>query len=218
MITHPSDVNHEQAGLLLPWLVNGTLSETERLAVERHAAECAECTSDIEALGSIESAICNDALTPIVPRPDANKVLSAIASGTSDNTRRSGGRVAKYADYAIAASVLIAITIVALLNIIPDSPQPSIFETATSADDDSLMHYVFELSFAPETSIDSRQQVLASINSIEVTALSENRYTITVPLAASSIAELEVFVSAVQSLPEVESANVVALKLPIGKD
>ena len=218
MITHPSNVDHEYASLLLPWLVNAKLSETERLAVERHAAECSECTSDIEALRSIESAICNDALTPIVPRPGSNKVLSAIGRDKSDNTRRSGGLVTRYVDYAIAASVLIAITIVALLNIIPDSPQPSIFETATSADDDSLMHYVFELSFAPETSIDSRQQILASINSIEVTASSENRYTITVPLAANSIDELQVFVTAVQSLPEVESANVVALKLPIEKE
>ncbi len=217
MITHPSDVDHEQASLLLPWLVNGTVSETERFAVERHAAECAECTSDIEALRSIESAIRNDALTPIVPRPDVANVLSSIGLHSSDNAPRSRGRVARYADYAIAASVFIAITIVALLNIIPDSPQPTIFETATSADDDSLMHYVFELRFTPETSIDARQQIFSSINSIDVAPSSENRYTVTVPLAASSMDELEVFVTAVQALPEVESANVVALKLPIGK-
>ncbi len=217
MTTHPSDVDHEQASLLLPWLVNGTLSETERFAVERHAADCAECTSDIEALRLIESAIRNDALTPIVPRPDAANVLSVIGLHSSDNAPRPRGRVARYADYAIAASVFIAITIVALLNIILDSPQPTIFETATSADDDSLMHYVFELRFTPETSIDARQQIFSSINSIDVAPSSENRYTVTVPLAASSIDELEVFVTAVQALPEVESANVIALKLPIGK-
>ena len=218
MLTNASYVDHEQAGLLLPWLVNGTLSQEERNAVERHAAECAECTADIESLKSMQSAICNDALTPIVPRPDASKVLSAIDSDNSDKAWRSRGQVARYIDYAIAASVFVAITVVALVNVIPRATQPSIFETATSADDDSLTHYIIDLTFAPETTIEVRQQIFASLNSIEVTSTDDIQYSITVPLAVSSFNELQSFATAVQDLPEVESANVVALKLPVGNE
>ncbi len=218
MMTNASYVDHEQAGLLLPWLVNGTLSHEERNAVERHAAECAECTSDIESLKSMQSAIRNDALTPIVPMPDASKALSAIDPHRSDKAWRLRGRVARYTDYAIAASVFIAITVVALVNIIPGATQPSIFETATSANDDSLTHYIIDLSFAPETTIEVRQQIFASLNSVEVTSTDDIRYSITVPLAVSSLDELQLFAAAVQDLPEVESANVVALKLPVGSE
>ncbi len=50
MNTHASHVDHEQANLLLPWLVNGTMFETERRGVEQHAAECADCAVEIETL------------------------------------------------------------------------------------------------------------------------------------------------------------------------
>ena len=215
MNTHASHVDHEQAGLLLPWLVNGTLSETERLAVERHAAECADCAAEIESLKIVQSAIRNDALAPIVPKADASKVLSRVGSMPSTEQ---GRRINPAIGYAIAASVLIAVAIASMWRVNSGAPEAIIFETATSASDAAMMHYVFELGFAPDTTDDARQQVFAALNSIDVLRTNGDRYKVTVPLTVNSVAELQEFAEKVRSMPHVMSANVIALQLPIRSD
>ena len=212
MNTHESHVDHEQASLLLPWLVNGTLSETERLAVEQHAAECADCAAEVESLKIMQSAIRNDALAPIVPKADASKVLSKVASIPSTD----GGRqVSPAIGYAIAASVLIVIAITTLLRVDPGTPEPLIFETATSASDASVMHYVFELSFAPNTTDAARQQVFTNLTSVDVARTNDDRYKVTVPLTVSSVEDLQDYAAEIRSMPHVMSAKVIALQLPI---
>ncbi len=212
MNTHASHVDHEQAGLLLPWLVNGTLSETERLAAERHAAECADCAAEIESLKIMQSAIRNDALAPIVPKADASKVLSRVGSMPSTEQ---GRRMIRPIGYAIAASVLIAVAIATVWRVNPGAPEAKLFETATSASDASMMHYVFELGFAPNTTDNARQRVFATLNSVDVLRTSGDRYKVTVPLTVDSVEELQEFAEKVRSMPHVMSANVIALQLPI---
>ena len=215
MNTHASHVDHEQAGLLLPWMVNGTLSETERLAVEGHAAECADCAAEIESLKIMQSAIRNDALTPIVPKADASKVLSKVGSMPSTEQ---GRRINPAIGYAIAASVLIVVAIATVWRVNLGTPEAIIFETATSASDAAMMHYVFELGFAPDTTDDARQQVFAALNSIDVLRTNGDRYKVTVPLTVDSVEELQEFAEKVRSMPQVMSANVIALQLPIRSD
>ena len=41
---------HEQAQEILPWLVNGTLNETEQSLVNDHLNECSECSRDVQEL------------------------------------------------------------------------------------------------------------------------------------------------------------------------
>ncbi len=215
MNTHASHVDHEQAGLLLPWLVNCTLSETERLAVERHAAECAECAAEIESLKIMQSAIRNDALAPIVPKADASKLLSRVDSMPSIEK---GRRMTRPIGFAIAASVLIAVAIATVWRVNPGAPEAKLFETATSASDASMMHYVFEIGFAPNTTENARQQVFAALNSVDVSRSSGERYKMTVPLTVDSVEELQEFAEKVRSMPHVMSANVIALQLPIRRD
>ena len=42
------DPAHREAGVLLPWYVNGTLDEAERARVERHVGECVACGREVE--------------------------------------------------------------------------------------------------------------------------------------------------------------------------
>ena len=44
---------HAKAWEQLPWLVNGTLDEWTKSAVERHAAECVACRKELELLSEI---------------------------------------------------------------------------------------------------------------------------------------------------------------------
>lgn len=212
MNTHASHVDHEQVSLLLPWLVNGTLSETERRGVEQHAAECADCAAEVESLKIMQAAIRNDALAPIVPKADASKVLSRVESMPSAD----GGRqVSPAIGYAIAASVLIVIAITTMLRVDQKTPEPIIFETATSASDASVMHYVFELSFDPNTTDAARQHVFTDLNSVDISRANGDRYKVTVPLTVSSVEELQDYAVKIRSMPDVMTAEIIALQLPI---
>jgi anti-sigma factor RsiW len=42
-----TEMNHDEASLLLPWLVNGTLSGSERTRVERHVRDCLVCRAEL---------------------------------------------------------------------------------------------------------------------------------------------------------------------------
>ncbi|GLQ49914.1 zf-HC2 domain-containing protein [Dyella flava] len=45
---------HAEADRLLPWYVNGTLDEGERVQVEQHLAECAACRREVEWLRTLQ--------------------------------------------------------------------------------------------------------------------------------------------------------------------
>ena len=120
--------------------------------------------------------------------------------------------------YAIAASVLIAVAIATVWRVNPGAPEAKFFETATSASNASMMHYVFELGFAPNTTDNARQQVFAALNSVDVSRSSGDHYKVTVPLTVDSVEELQAFAEKIRSMPHVMSANVIALQLPILSD
>ena len=56
-IIHLRKNPHEEVQELLPWLVNGTLSQDEVEQVEAHLAECAECRAELVAERQLAAAI-----------------------------------------------------------------------------------------------------------------------------------------------------------------
>ena len=50
---------HEEIMLKLPWLLNGTLPETEANAMQNHVAHCDQCQSEIASLSLVNNAIDN---------------------------------------------------------------------------------------------------------------------------------------------------------------
>jgi hypothetical protein len=81
---------------------------------------------------------------------------------------------------------------------------------------DSPISYVIDLRFEPGTSGDDRNAALASIGT-ESTALarSDGSYRITLGPGPASLAEMERRIHAIESLPEVAAARVVAVQLPV---
>ena len=54
------DPSHREASELLPWLVNGTLSDIERTRVERHVAECVACSQEVDNLRLLQAIVVHD--------------------------------------------------------------------------------------------------------------------------------------------------------------
>jgi len=51
---------HAEADRLLPWWVNGTLAEAERLQVEQHLAECMQCQREVAWLRTLQDEYIGD--------------------------------------------------------------------------------------------------------------------------------------------------------------
>ena len=51
------EMNHEEIDPLLPWYVNGTISEEDRHRVEEHLSECADCQREVLFLKKLEEAV-----------------------------------------------------------------------------------------------------------------------------------------------------------------
>ena len=62
------DPEHGEVSALLPWLLNETLSGTERARVERHLSECVACRNEAEGLRALQSYIAQEGEDPLLSR------------------------------------------------------------------------------------------------------------------------------------------------------
>lgn len=213
-MTQPlSESAHEALVELLPWYVNGTLAGDEHDTVEKHIGNCVECLADVDMLSRVRHSIRNDSPAPLVPQPSAETLLAALdeAEGISP-----GNTTWRW--YAAAASVLVFFAAAwALFQ--PEATmdgRPAIYQTATSDDVGSPIRYVIELHFEPGTSSDDRNASLASIGTDgAAVARSDGSYRIMLGSGPDSLAELEQRIDVIVSRPEIASARVVAVQLPV---
>jgi len=215
MNTNTENCDHIQASLLLPWLVNETLSETELAAVEFHVATCEECRADVRALQQLQAGIRNDALTPIVPKADPARLLDGLDGENAIGLRQAGnGRW--LVPLAIAASVVIVVAAVLSIGLKP--AEPRIYETATSGVPAGSMDYVLSVSFAPQASEQQRQSVFEALKATDISHDVGDSYKATIRLQVASMEQLQTYTDQVRSMAGVESADVVAIQLPMRKD
>jgi anti-sigma factor RsiW len=80
--TLPADVHQEAS--LLPWYVNGTLSETDRQQLDRHLATCQACRAELEELTQLKSELATFyASQPGPSSHTARLVLDTVARDAS---------------------------------------------------------------------------------------------------------------------------------------
>lgn len=213
-MTQPlSESAHKSLVELLPWYVNGTLAGDEHDAVEKHIGNCAECFANVDMLSRVRDSIRNDSPAPLVPQPRAETLLTALDGVEHGTTSR-----ASWKWYAAAASVLVflAATWVTLQPEATTGGAPAIYQTATSDDTGSPIRYVIELHFEPDTSSGERKASLVSIDAEETAiARSDGSYRIMLGSGPETLAELEQRIDAIVSRPEISSARVVAVQLPV---
>lgn len=215
MVDDAGNTEHAAADELLPWYVNGTLSADEHAMVRRHLDVCEACSRNVALLSRVDAVVNRPAATPILPprRPDA--LLARI-----DSEGRSAAR--RWSAPALAAAASLAIVAAGFL-LWPDpeagAPERPVFETVTSVEDQATMEYVMRLEFEAGVRPEDRRRVLAELEGRDARYdAADGAYQVNVTLAAASLEELTRFTTAVEGLPEVRSARIVALQLPMQRE
>lgn len=206
--------DHDGVELLLPWYVNETLADAERSAVERHIGDCAACRSALSELTELREAVRRDPATPIVPVPDAGRLLNRLESSDAA-PRRVRPR------WAMAASIgAMALALVGwLITTERPVPEPTRFHTATSAPESSLMDYVLDLRFDERLGAAQRERILEDLGAGIVSAPdSLGVFRVVVKIPASTVEELDRYTRGIAAIDGVESVNVVALQLPVRRE
>jgi len=205
--------DHDAIVQLLPWYVNDTLDEFESDLVRIHIDHCEECRSNIRLLSQVQQVVRTDSPAPLVPAPRLEKLLDAIDSPEQDS---SSGR--RWPLFAAVASIVVVVAVTALLLGQPgtDSASPTQFQTATSTAINDSIDYVIELQFTPETDATAREVFFESIEIREpVVSMNDTTYRVTVGLGAVSLSDLERYIDGIESNPEIATAEVVAVQLPV---
>lgn len=196
---------------MIPWYVNGTLSDAETALVREHVGSCDDCRADVELHTSMHAAVVENDVTPIMPKTSAADILSGDGAGRSrsapsfGNTRQ---RMAVAAGFAILVAALLVDRNTENTNLQ--------FETATSAETATNIDYVLQLRFDENVSEQQRGEIVAQLDDVVkwTTALSGD-YEIYVRLSAPSLVALEQYQQRAESIAGVQSAEFTALQLPM---
>ena len=203
---------HEDLSLLLPWYVNGTLSEDERIAVQEHLADCEECRDSLALLADMQEAARNEPSSPIVPQPRLEALLGAVDAQETKDLRRSW--IKPRAAAALVGVVMLGIFFAVLKP--EQGPDTPLFKTATSDSGRDPMDYVLVIEFTPEVAASRRGDVLDSIGGTIIgdgNVPQSVRVAVSLPVA--TLDELDRFTGQLEAEPDIVSVRVVAVQIPV---
>ena len=95
-------LSHEQASALLPWLINGSLSENEKDTLMEHANSCLDCRREAKQLKALQAALSRESALSSVPPPNVPRVMKRIEEYED---RRTFNPVARLMDYCASSSI-----------------------------------------------------------------------------------------------------------------
>ena len=204
--------HHDTVTELLPWYVNDTLDESERNLVSEHIGDCDDCRENVELLLRVQRTVRNESPAPLVPAPRTDELLAAL-----DGRDRSYALRSRW-QWLAAASVVILVGVSSAL-IWPRGDgldSPTRFETATSPESSDSINYVVELRFVDGVSAEAKTALFDAIDAPEPAAQAgESFYRVTLALGPLSLTELEGYIEDIESHPEISTAEVVAVQLPV---
>jgi len=209
---------HAEITMLLPWYVNGTLGAADRDRVLEHLSSCTKCREDVSLCMDMQASVQQAEPTPIVPATTGADVLDARKIRGSGKARWSRAQTWS----AAAAVTLAAVLSVSVLMSGIDggaTNQPVAnqqFTAATAPATLPTVDYVLELQFAAGLSLAERRLFIAGISGGNTPiAADQTHVQVVVRLAPKSLQELDRYAAAIQSRPEVASAEIIALHLPL---
>lgn len=203
---------HDAVTELLPWYVNDTLDDAERSLVREHIGICGDCREDVELLSRVERAVRNESPAPLVPAPRTEKLLAALDMHGRRRTPNNHWR------WLAAASIVAIVGLTSMLVWQRNDgiKSPTRFETATSAPATNAINYVVEIQFAGGVSAESRMAFFDSLETRDTVRPANNgAYRVTLALGSMSLTDLENTIQVIESRPEISTAEVVAVQLPV---
>lgn len=174
----PPGLPHGRAFELLPWFVNGTLSGTEREAVDAHVRACIACRREVKEQQRLYGAVRARRTADVSAEAGFDRLDRAI----DDATHGRGSWTKRYtaaAPFAIAAAAGIAV--LAILLWFTPLPEPSDGQYSTLAASPGNTGMLLDIVFAEDTTAAEMQQLLDDIGG-EIVAGPSNlgRYSVRV--------------------------------------
>jgi anti-sigma factor RsiW len=143
---------HDEALELLPWYVNGTLSDTERSGVEGHVRTCLPCRVAMQEQHHLAALLKEQPIVPLSADGGFERLLAEIdrAQQPPQGVLAWGApRLVRVATItALAASLAVAAWLVTLGT---ESPREATFVTATGSASDSVEIDIVFAAGVPET-------------------------------------------------------------------
>jgi len=210
------NLEHDEIALLLPWFVNNSLGPGERARVNRHLADCGACQENVLVLSTVQTTLQHHVATPIVPEPRVGDLMDRL---DVQDSQRGGWHWMQ--GLSLAASIA-ALTIAGALFLTDrenSMKSQALFETATSSEQVAAMDYVLDVRFEAGTLPADRHRVLQDIQARKISPGNEiGSYQVIVHMPAASLEKIERYTVSVAALPEIQSAQVVAVQMPMKQE
>ncbi len=197
----------------IPWLLNGTLSDSAAAVLRKHLESCNDCRADLESHKTMRSAVLGNDVTPMKPATRAEDVIGIAASSRPQVVRNRNSRL-----QALAASVAILALAIGVMFFLgeDDAATNQLFETATSQGASGGIDYVMQLRFDDGVSSSEKVIIVAQLKGVVKWAVSESGYyEVHVQLPAPSMTVLEDYEESTSAISGVLSAEFTALQLPV---
>lgn len=215
---------HRQAWDLIPWIVNGSAPETERLAVQAHLDACADCRQELEFQRQLQAAMAVQSTAELDMRDSWQRLRSRLDTAARPDAavpsgqRRARGIGKAWTPWLVAAMVVQAIGLGALGTAWWSRPTPlasmpagaaSPYRTL-SAPAAAIQAATIRVVFAPDVTVGQVQSMLTAARLQVRAGPSEVGVWTLGPAGDSNQAATEAALRALRAQSEVRFAEAVA--------
>jgi Putative zinc-finger len=196
---------HERIAELMPWYVNGTLSDEEHAGVEKHLNECLPCRAALREERQIQSLVRAQDDVPLGAGHGVADLLQEIDRG---GKRAAPRPLRPRLGLGLSAAAVAGAMIAAWILLTPPSPQTSVGSTSftTLTDGGDAAANRIDIVFSDTTDEAEIRRIIASVGATLVSGPSSvGRYTVSVP--AESAEDLKEIVDRLTADPRVRFAG-----------
>lgn len=200
---------HEAFEMLLPWYVNGTLEGDELTQLEKHLPNCEHCRDSAALLREMQGTANTEIPTPIVPRPQLEKLLDRI-----DGQSASGRKRFRTPSIAVAAAIaVIAVSVILLVSNRGEAPQQRTeFEVLTSGTPATAMDFIFAIQFEAGISAAAQQRFYERVGGTAIGPADDPAWSrLAIQLPTANIEDVHQFTADLESMDEVRAVKVLAI-------